>query len=149
MAILAFGCNNKEPLHQAQAIRSNEDTLRFKKWLRDTVGYLGKSNETLIVEPDSTFMDLKKKYNVEIVPGHPINNIEIESAIWLLEMNDTVPAGKFNLSFEVNYFYQVGFKGMSHTWEREFEDFVVKTPSRETNYNFVKSNMTNKKVTDL
>ncbi|KGO88174.1 hypothetical protein Q765_03790 [Flavobacterium rivuli WB 3.3-2 = DSM 21788] len=146
-SLLLFSCGKHEESNDI-AWSTKHDSVLFKRWLTDTVKLIKRQNinDSIVIYQDSGSMDLYKKYNVVIHPNQPITNIDVETAIWLLKENDTVPEEQFNLQFDINYFFDVGFNGKKHVCECEFENFIVKTSTRTTKYNFVKANLVDKKI---
>ena len=147
VSLLLFSCGKHEESNDI-AWSTKHDSVLFKRWLADTVKLIKRQNvkDSVVIYQDSGSMDLYKKYDVVIQPNQPTTKMDVEKAIWLLKENDTAPAEQFNLQFDINYFFDVGFNGKKYVYECEFENFIVKTSTRTTKYNFVKSNLVDKKI---
>ena len=147
VSLLLFSCGKHEESNDI-AWSTKHDSVLFKRWLADTVKLIKRQNikDSVVIYQDSGSMDLYKKYNVVIQPNQPITNIDVETAIWLLKENDTVPEEQFNLQFDINYLFDVGFNGEKYVYKCEFENFILKTSTRTTKYNFVKANLVDKKI---
>jgi len=151
IAFFAMSCNKKQPVKNDLVATTAKDTADFKKWLSDTLPLIkSKTPGTEIVIPkDSTYMDIRKHYDEIIIPNQHPQDKEIESALWLLKTNDSVPDQKFNLSFDVIRFYNFGFPKIMIDHSYEIENFIVRTPTKEIKYQFNKGNLTDKKATVL
>ena len=127
---------------------SNADQKKFKEWIKDTVKVISRDTVStkIIVEPDSTFLELNKQYYLTVKPNQNFTDRDVLNAIATLESNDTIPKEDFLLSFQVNHFFEVGNDHLDYFHEYELENFEVKTSNVEKQYRFVRANMVDKKV---
>lgn len=152
IAVLLCSCNKKTILQNESKNFTGNDTILFKKWLSDTLPFLQKESKVnlkIIIPKDSSYLELKKIYFVDVMPNHKYNNKDLETALFLLKENDSIPKEKFNLLLDVTYFYDVRFINLEYNYEYQIDNFVVKSPSRETKYTFLKGNLIDKKITDI
>jgi len=141
-------CTIKQPQevkHRQSYTKAKKDTLTFKRWLSDTLQNLKAKNSkgySIVIAKDSSYFDLTKKYDTLIDPKIKYDD-EIGSALNLLDYHDTIPKEKFNLLFEITYYYELGY---STQYSYEINKFIVKNSLNEVQYSFMKGNLIDKRV---
>lgn len=146
--LLFITCNKKDfSKHDIKAKNLNY-ALQFKYWLKDTVNYIRSQNKNvkIIIPSDSTYLELHKKYNLKMNPNNFLKNQDLEIAVTLLKINDSIPKNEFNLSFDINYFFDIGSNNKIYVYEYELENFIVTTSYQRTYYTFVRGNLIEKKI---
>jgi hypothetical protein len=148
---------NKKKANFKESIVDN-DTLKFKKWLRDTIIIFNKDKaekdskySEMKVYDDSTSVEFCKKYNLEIKLSEngKIRNKDVDFILTLLKYYKNFPEKDFVLDFEILDYYDVSKINEIYEHNYEITYLNVMYDKKKYSYNFMKGNLIDKKIEDL
>jgi len=141
-------CNNtanKKIVNQTN--RDIDNTIVYKRWLKDTLNHINKSKETYKVYKDSLALDIFKKYdtifNSSILKTNSSNK-DIALACKLIKENNDVILDKTRLKLEVIHSYSLSPIKRKYDYEFEILKFIVSNGDKSFSYKYIKGNLINK-----